>query len=112
MKDKIEQIKSALRDPSCETVAINYWSNGQLRSANVPYRLRRVFSDEFAKSIKSFTVNHHQYPDIMEGDTVSCRDGIGVIDQFAGLYRYWVEGQDFSGEYHRHELVLLSGSGE
>lgn len=123
--NKIDAIKNALSDPACESVTVTYKDENCMLRKEVKYETSYIFNKaqlirgNYSKNlseIESFQINHAQFPDIEEGDTVSTPHGIGEVwavmssGDDSGIYV--VGGLEvFEGDeqyYTREQIVLLS----
>ena len=102
---KIDQIKTALSDPACESVGVIYIRDGVECRIKTYNKLMMSDVGLIDLEVKSFKVNHYKFDDLDVGDLVSCD---GAIQTVISLESNGGFGLRSSAYIHsRHELVLL-----
>ncbi len=118
MSDKrIQRIKTALSDGSCESVTImNVDEPHEECATNLSNNDMHLFNrgeswlGEADAEIRIFSVkyNRRTYADLGVGDIVDTPDGEGKIEFTDNQdYGYMVRGDGWKLPYKRHELILL-----
>jgi len=103
-----DQIKTALADGACESVAVKLSDDGVYSVFNEQSEL--IWLTHNSKPIESFTVNRRTFEPFDVGDLVDTPAGRKIlfeIEDYDYVFKNEAKGENNYLIYKRHELVLL-----